>query len=405
MTPTPRRLRTAAIHAGESPDPHTGASAPNLVMSSTFVMHEAGGFSAHGVDEDAGYIYTRWSNPTVAQLEAKLAALEGAEACVCFGSGMAAATGIFFSLLGAGDHLIMTDTNYAGIAELCRDTLPRLGIDATRVDTSDPRNVEAAIRPETRLIWLESPANPILRLTDLGAICEIASAHPRIRVAVDSTFATPIATRPLEHGVHYVMHSLTKYIGGHGDATGGAVLGSREEIGALRLEAAIHHGGVLSPFNAWLIMRGAATLPIRMKAHEEISLEVARFLEDHPRVDRVIHPGLPSHPQHDLARRQMKNFSGMLTFQTDGGPRGDGGRALADTMARELEVVHYAVSLGHHRSLIYWMETPSLMESSFHLEGAQLESYRRYAGDGIFRMSVGLEDPADICEDLARVLG
>ncbi len=399
------RLRTAAIHGGESPDPATGASAPNLVMSSTFVMHEAAGFSAHGVDEDTGYIYTRWSNPTVAQLEAKLAALEGAEACVCFASGMAAATGVLFSLLGTGDHVIMTDTNYAGIAELSRDTLPRLGIRVTRVDTSDPANVEAAIRPETRLVWLESPANPILRLTDLEAIGRIAASHPRIRVAVDSTFATPVATRPLELGAHYVMHSLTKYIGGHGDAVGGAVLGSRDDIGELRLEAAIHHGGVLSPFNAWLIMRGAATLPIRMRAHEEISLEVARFLEAHPRIDRVVHPGLPSHPQHELARRQMDNFSGMLTFQADGGPNGDGGRALADRMAKGLRIVHYAVSLGHHRSLVYWMDTPTLMESSFHLDGAQLASYRRYAGDGIFRMSVGLEDPADICEDLGRILG
>lgn len=398
MKPPTRRLRTAAVHAGESPDPATGASAPNLVMSSTFVTREAGGFSAHDLDEESGYLYTRWSNPTVAQLEAKLCALEGAEACLCFGSGMAAAAGVLFSLLSAGDHVIMSDTNYAGVAELGRDTLPRMGIDATFVDASDPRNVEAAIRPGTRLIWLETPANPIVRLTDLEAVGAIAAAHPRIRVAVDSTFATPVATRPLELGAHYVMHSLTKYIGGHGDAVGGAVLGSREDIAGLRLEAAIHYGGILSPFNAWLIMRGAATLPIRMKAHEENATAVARFLEDHPRVRRVIYPGLPSHPQHDLARRQMDNFSAMLTFQVDDGP------ALAEEMARRLRVIHYAVSLGHHRSLIFWMDTPSLMETSFRLRGDALESYRAYAGDGIFRMSVGLEDPADLSEDLARVL-
>ncbi len=398
MKPPTARLRTAAVHAGESPDPATGASAPNLVMSSTFVTREAGGFSAHDLDEESGYLYTRWSNPTVAQLEAKLCALEGAEACLCFGSGMAAAAGVLLSLLGSGDHVIMSDTNYAGVAELGRDTLPRMGIEASFVDTSDPRNVEAAIRPETRLVWLETPANPIVRLTDLGAVGEIAAAHPRVRVAVDSTFATPVATRPLDLGAHYVMHSLTKYIGGHGDAVGGAVLGSRENIAALRLEAAIHYGGVLSPFNAWLILRGAATLPIRMAAHEENALAVARFLEDQPRITRVIHPGLPSHPQHDLARRQMSNFSGMLTFQVDGGPQ------LAEEMARRLRVIHYAVSLGHHRSLIFWMDTPSLMESSFRLAGDQLETYRAYAGDGIFRMSVGLEDAADLCEDLGRVL-
>ena len=392
------RLRTAAVHAGESPDPATGASAPNLVMSSTFVTRDAGGFSAHDLDDASGFLYTRWSNPTVAQLEAKLCALEGAEACLCFGSGMAAAAGVLLSLLSAGDHIVMSDTNYAGVAELGRDTLPRLGIDVSFADTSDPANVEAALRPNTKLIWLETPANPIMRLTDLAAIHRIAAAHPGVRVAVDSTFATPVATRPLELGAHYVMHSLTKYIGGHGDAMGGAVLGSREDIAALRLEAGIHYGGVLSPFNAWLIMRGAATLPIRMKAHEENALEIARFLEDHPRVTRVIYPGLASHPQHELARRQMANFSGMLTFQAAGGAE------LAERMARELRVIHYAVSLGHHRSLVFWMDTPSLMETSFRLGGAQLESYRAYAGDGIFRMSVGLEDARDLCADLARVL-
>ncbi len=399
MKPPTTRLRTAAVHAGESPDPATGASAPNLVMSSTFVTRDAAGFSAHDLDEESGFLYTRWSNPTVAQLEAKLCALEGAEACLCFGSGMAAATGVLLSLLGNGDHVIMSDTNYAGVAELGRDTLPRMGIGVSFVDASDSRNVAEALRPETRLIWLETPANPIVRLTDLAAVAQVAASHPGVRIAVDSTFATPVATRPLELGADYVMHSLTKYIGGHGDAVGGAVLGSRKDVAALRLEAGIHYGGVLSPFNAWLILRGAATLPIRMRAHEENALAVARFLEDHPRVTRVIYPGLQSHPQHELARRQMDNFSGMLTFQVDGGA------TVAERMARELEVIHYAVSLGHHRSLVFWMDTPSLMETSFRLEGAQLESYQAYAGDGIFRMSVGLEDPEDLREDLGRVLG
>lgn len=392
MTP---RLRTAAVHAGERPDPATGASSPNLVMSSTFVTRDPTGFSAHDLDDASGYLYTRWSNPTVAQLEAKLCALEGAESCLCFGSGMAAAAGLLLSLLKSGDHVVMSDTNYAGVAELGRDTLPRLGIEVSFADTSDPRNVEAALRPATKLIWLETPANPIVRLTDIAAVAAIAAAHGNVRVAVDSTFATPVATRPLELGAHYVMHSLTKYIGGHGDAVGGAVLGGRDDIAALRLEAGIHYGGVLSPFNAWLIMRGAATLPLRMKAHEENALAVAHFLEGHPRVTRVMHPGLPSHPQHELARRQMDNFSGMLTFRTEGGTE------LAGRMARDLRVIHYAVSLGHHRSLVFRLDTEPLMESSFRLEGAQLESYR---SDGIFRMSVGLEDPEDLCADLERVL-
>ncbi len=393
-----RGLRTTAVHAGEFPDPVTGASAPNLVMSSTFVTKDAAGFSAHDLDETSGYIYTRWSNPTVQQLEKKLCALEGAESCLCFGSGMAAASGVLLSLLSSGDHVILTDTNYAGVAELGRDTLPRMGIDVSLVDSSLPENVERAIRPHTRLIWLETPANPILRLTDLAAVVAIARAHGGIKVAVDSTFATPVATRPIELGVDYVMHSLTKYIGGHGDAVGGAVLGSKQDIAALRLEAGVHYGGILSPFNAWLIMRGAATLPIRMRAHQENALAVARFLEQHPKVSRVIYPGLTSHPQHALAQRQMKNFSGMLTFQAPGGAE------LAERMAKTLQVIHYAVSLGHHRSLVFWMDTASLMESSFRLEGEQLASYKAYAGDGIFRMSVGLEDEQDLCDDLDRVL-
>ena len=391
-------LRTTAIHAGESPDPSTGASAPNLVMSSTFVTGEATGFSAHDLDETSGYLYTRWSNPTVRQLEQKLCALEGSEAGLCFGSGMAAASGVLLSLLSAGDHVIITDTNYAGVAEIGRDTLPRLGVEVSLVDTSGPQHVADAIRPNTKLIWLETPANPIMRLTDLNAVMDIARPHAHVKVAVDSTFATPVGIRPLEFGVDYVMHSLTKYIGGHGDAIGGAVLGSQDDIAALRLEAGIHYGGVLSPFNAWLIMRGAATLPIRMRVHEENAMTVAEFLENHPKVKRVMYPGLASHPQHELAKRQMMNFSGMLTFQVEDGT------SMANRMAQELRVIHYAVSLGHHRSLIFWLDTAELMESSFRLDGEQLTSYKAYAGDGIFRMSVGLEDAKDLCADLDRVL-
>lgn len=391
--------QTTAVHAGEFPDPATGASAPNLVMSSTYVTEEAAGFSAHDLGEDSGFLYSRWSNPTVSQLEHKLSALENAEASLCFASGMAAASGLLFSLLSVGDHCIMTDTNYAGVAEIGRDTLPRFGVDVSLVDASDPQNVADAIKPNTKLIWLESPANPIMRLTDLKAVADIAKAHGGIKTAVDSTFATPIATRPLDLGIDYVMHSLTKYVGGHGDAVGGAVCGSRESIAALRLEAGIHHGGVMSPFNAWLIMRGAATLPLRMRAHQEGALAVANFLEAHPKVSRVMYPGLASHPQHQLAKRQMSNFSGMLSFQVDDGA------AVADRMAKELQIIHYAVSLGHHRSLIFWMDTPGLMETSFRLEGAQLDSYKAYAGEGIFRMSVGLEDGEDLCADLDRVLG
>jgi cystathionine beta-lyase/cystathionine gamma-synthase len=217
-------------------------------------------------------------------------------------------------------------------------------------------------------------------------------------VAVDSTFASPIATRPLELGADFVIHSLTKYIGGHGDAMGGAVCGRKADLDALNLEATVHFGGVLSPFNAWLILRGAATLPIRMRAHEETALAVAKHLESHRGVKRVFYPGLASHPQHELAKRQMKNFSGMMTFQVVDG------LAVAKRMVEKLEVVHYAVSLGHHRSLIYWIPTADLMRSTFRHEGELLKRYRDFAGDGVFRFSVGLEDAEDICADLDAVL-
>lgn len=392
--------RTTAIHAGEAPDPGTGASAPNIVMSSTYVVDEPLGFSVHDVGEEPPYIYSRWSNPTIDALQNKLAALEGTEACLCLASGMAAASAIFLSNLSAGDHAIVSDVSYAGVAELVRDTLPRFGIEVSLVDMSDLEAVAAAIRPDTRLVHTETPVNPIMRLTDLAAVCELAHAAGA-KVSCDSTFASPIATRSAALGIDYVMHSTTKYVGGHGDALGGAICGTAEAIAALNVEAAIHYGGIISPFNAWLIARGAATLPLRMKAHEETALAVAAFLESHPKVIRVLYPGLRSHPQHDLAVRQMDNFSGMIAFQV--GSVADGER-IAKRMMSDLEVIHYAVSLGHHRSLVYWMPTDALMETSFKLQGAQQEAYRAYAGDGIFRLSVGLEDAVDLVRDLDRIL-
>ena len=393
-----RGPRTQAIHAGEQPDPTTGASAPALVMSSTFIADPAGGFSAHNLDEDAGFIYSRWGNPTVAALENKLAALEGGEAAACFASGMAASSAVMLTVLSAGDHLVVSDTNYAGTAELARETMTRLGIAVTPVDSSDPANIAAAMRPETRLIWIETPANPILRITDIAAAAKIAH-DGGAKLAVDSTFATPIGTRPLALGADYVVHSLTKYVCGHGDAVGGAVVGSKENIAAINLEAVIHHGGVLSPFNALLIMRGAATLPLRMAAHAEGAQKVAQWLEQDPRIPRVLYPGLASHPQHELAARQMRNFSGMISFQVR-----EPGPSVAARLAEKLSVLHYAVSLGHHRSLIYWIGTDALMETTFQHTGARLESYRASAGDGVFRLSVGLEDPEDIIADLDQAL-
>jgi len=393
-------IQTTAIHAGEAPDPATGASAPPLHMSSTFVTENVAGFSAHDIGADTSYLYARWANPNVASLEAKIAALQGTEDCLCTASGMAAATAIFLTFLSAGDHVIVSDVSYAGVAELARDTLPRMGIEVSTVNLSDLEAVSAAMRPNTRLIHSESPVNPIIRLTDLKAVADIAHAGDAL-LSCDATFASPLGMDTQALGVDLAMHSITKYIGGHGDAVGGAVAGSAELIGKMRLEAAIHHGGILSPFNAWLISRGMATLPLRMKAHEAGAQAVAEWLEAHPRVSRVIYPGLASHPQRDLVKAQMSNTSGMIAFQV-----GDAaaGQAVAQKMIDQLQVIHYAVSLGHHRSLVFWMETAGLMETSFRLDPAQEADYRAYAGDGIFRLSAGLEDAEDLIADLDRVL-
>ncbi|NJA87646.1 aminotransferase class I/II-fold pyridoxal phosphate-dependent enzyme [Rhodocyclus tenuis] len=389
---------TLAVHAGETPDKITGASSPNLVMSSTYVTDPDVSFSAEDFGENTPYIYTRWGNPTITQLEQKLAELEGAEAAIAFASGMAASTGLLLQFLKPGDHLVMSDVSYAGVAEFAKDYLPARGIEVSRVDLSQPENLRQALRPTTRLVYAETPANPILKLTDIAAVAAIAHAAGA-RLIVDSTFATPVATRPLELGADFVVHSLTKYIGGHGDAIGGAVLGKVADLAVLRKEVGIHLGGIISPFNAWLIMRGLATLPLRMRAHEENALSVARWLEDHPRVARVIYPGLASHPQAELARRQMKNFSGMISFQVKGA-----GEILARTFAERLEVIHYAVSLGHHRSLIFYLATQDMLRTSFTLTSAQEATYREFAGDGIFRFSVGLEDAADLIRDLEVAL-
>jgi len=367
-------------------------------MSTTFLIDPDVAFSAEELEPDAPFVYTRWGNPTVRQLEEKLAALEGAEAGMCFASGMAAISALFTHMLRPGDHLVMSDVAYAGASELVNSIVPRGGVEVTRVDLSDVEALRAAVRPATRLVYAETPSNPILRLTDVAAVAEVAHAAGA-KLAVDSTFATPVAIRPLGLGADFVLHSLTKYIGGHGDAVGGALLGAEPDMTLIRRGPGVHIGGVLSPFNAWLIMRGIATLPIRMRAHEEGALAVARFLEGHPRVTRVLYPGLPSHPQHDLARRQMCNFAGMVSFGVEDGP------VTAVKLARDLHTVHYAVSLGHQRSLIVYLPTADLLATSFSMDAAQEEAYRAYAGDGLFRLSVGLEAAADIIADLEQALG
>ena len=353
--------RTKAVHGGERPDPATGASAPNIVMSTTFATGADSGFSVEGMRQDDPYLYTRWGNPTVRQLEEKLALLENAGAAVAFASGMAAISALFLHVLRAGDHAVVSDVAYAALSEMTNEMVPAWGIGITKVNTADPGAVRQALRPNTRLAYIETPCNPLLRLTDIAEVAGIAK-RAGAQVAVDSTFATPLATKPLELGADYVVHSLTKYMGGHGDALGGVLLGRADDLAALRKRTAIRLGGSLSPFNAWLILRGLATLPARMRIHEENALAIARFLESHPAVKRVIYPGLPSHPQYALARRQMKNFSGMITFQVERGK----GRLMAERFAGNLQIIHYAVSLGHHRSLLFygWYKTNCVLREN-----------------------------------------
>ncbi len=391
---------TRALDAGLVIDPATGAIAPNVSMSvNNALMPGDGAFSADGVEDlaDLPYLYARWTNPTVRQLEQRLAGLEGAEDALASATGMAAITGTLFTFLKAGDHLVVSDVCYAGAVELTQRVLPDFGIEVTPVNMARLDLVEAAMRPNTRLVHCESPVNPILRIVDLEALAEIAHRHGAL-ISVDSTFATPVATRPLTLGVDLVIHSLTKFINGHGDVLGGAVIGRKELIARIRGRAGVYLGASLPAQSAWLIMRGIDTLYPRLRMASDSALAVATFLEGHPEVERVIYPGLTSHPQHDLAKRQMDVFGGMIGFRTRGP------RAAADRLAERLRIVHYAFSLGHQRSLVVLLDTEEMMTSTFRLTGDALSDYRAYAGDGLFRLSIGLETPADIITDLDQAL-
>jgi methionine-gamma-lyase len=389
--------QTKAVHAGEFPDPVTNASAPNIVMSTTFVVDAATGFSVEEMDESDAWVYTRWGNPTIRQLEDKLSIMEGAETAIAFASGMSAIVALLFHLLKSGDHAIVSDVAYAALSEIANELIPELGVEITRVNTSEIGAINAAIKSNTKLIYVETPCNPILRLTDIAAVADIAR-NAGAKLAVDSTFATPIATKPLQLGADFVVHSLTKYLGGHGDALGGVLLGSKRELVPLRRKTAIRFGGTISPFNAWLIIRGLATLPLRMRIHQENALKIASYLEQNPKIKRVIYPGLASHPQHELAGRQMKNFSGMLTFQLNDSQN-------VRKIAEKLQIIHYAVSLGHHRSLIFYLNSEELLQTSFKFDTPeQYDSWNIFAGEGIFRLSAGLENAEDLIADLEQAL-
>ncbi|WP_037470006.1 trans-sulfuration enzyme family protein [Sinorhizobium fredii] len=391
---------TLALDGGLTIDPTTKAIAPNISMSvNNMLVPGDGAFSADGVADLTAlpFLYARWTNPTVRQLEQRMAALEGADDALATATGVAAIAATFLTCLKKGDHLIVSDVCYAGASELARRILPDYGIEVTAVNMSRLDEVAAAFRPNTCLVHCESPCNPILRLTDLSAVAALAHRHGAM-VSVDSTLATPVATRPLALGVDLVIHSLTKFINGHGDALGGVVCGRKELIEKVRSRAGVYLGATLSAQNAWLIMRGIDTLFPRMRAVSESAMRIARFLRDHPSVGSVIYPGLQTHPQHALAKRQMNAFGGILTFQTDDPQK------IAIQLADRLRVVHYAFSLGHQRSIVVFLDTKEMMRSTYGLQGPQLDDYRGFAGDGVFRLSIGLESVEDIIADLDRAL-
>ena len=397
---TPMTPATTALHGGLMPDPVTGAIQPNISMSVNNVFTPGtAGFSAEGMDlTDQPYLYARWTNPTVRALETRLAAIEGAEDALCTATGVAAVAATFLGLLKSGDHLIVSEVCYAGAYELATRILPDLGIQVTPVNLSDLDAVRAALRPNTRLIHAESPCNPILRLTDLAGLSALAHQAGAL-VSVDSTLATPVITRPIAHGVDLVIHSLTKFINGHGDALGGAVIGRKDLISRLRARSGVYLGASLAAQNAWLILRGIDTLFPRLRTSSANAIVLAEWLEAHPAVTRVIYPGLASHPQHALARAQMNLPGGMIVFQVKDPA------TMAQRMADRLRVIHYAFSLGHQRSICVLIPTADIQTSTFRMEGDALGRYRDWAGDGLFRLSVGLEDPADLIADLTRALG
>jgi methionine-gamma-lyase len=407
-------LETLALHAGEGPDSQTGALRLPLHMAASFKLPGFGRrlFDALLMESDEPpHTYSRWSNPTLRALEERLAALEGmgarSPACpvaaVVTATGMAAVSALLLTFLAQGDHVVASEVCYAGSVELFGEHLPRLGIGVSLVDSSDLEAVQAALRPETRLVYVETPANPILRIADIAALANIAHGAGAL-LAVDSTFAGPTIQRPLALGADYVVHSLTKYLNGHGDALGGVVVGPRKGIRRIRKEMLVHLGGAMSPFNAWLIQRGLATLPLRMERHSQNALEVARFLAEHPRVKRVVYPGLESHPHHELARRQMAAgggvpaFGGMLTFQLKGG------LGAAITLAEKIRIFQYATSLGHAHSLLFYYPTDLYVDAAPYLSAGQKAGIREWMGDGIVRVSVGLENVQDLIADLDQAL-
>ncbi|HHV17650.1 MAG TPA: methionine gamma-lyase, partial [Thermoanaerobacterales bacterium] len=372
-------FNTKAIHAGQKPCPVTGAHVTPIYQTSTFVFKDVDQGAHRFAGEEAGYIYTRLGNPTLTELEAKIAALEGGEAALGAASGMAAISTALVSLLKQGDHIVAGDTLYGCTHGFIHELLPQYGIEVTMVDTSDINNIEQAMKTNTKVVYVETPANPTMKLVDLKGTAEIAHNHGA-RLIVDNTFMSPYLQRPIEHGADVVVHSATKYIGGHGDVIAGLIISSKELIDNMRIPYLKDFGGVLSPFDAWLLLRGLKTLGVRMDRHCANAQKVAEYLEKHPLIDEVHYPGLPSHPQHELAIKQINGFGGMMSFELKGGL--EAGKVLMNSV----KMISLAVSLGCVDSLI---QHPASMT---HSPVPREERLKAGITDGQVRLSVGIED-------------
>jgi cystathionine beta-lyase/cystathionine gamma-synthase len=377
--PPPRAsLDTLCIHAGQEPDPLSGAVMMPIVLATTFAQD--------GPGVHKGYDYSRAGNPTRNALEKCLAALEGAAHGIAFGSGCAATTAVLLTLK-SGDHVLVGDDVYGGTFRIFDKVLAQFGVESTFLDMSDPARVRAAVRPSTRLVWMETPSNPMLKVFDVAAIAEVARSRG-IPLAVDSTFATPVLQQPLALGATLVVHSTTKYLNGHSDVVGGAVMTSDEALAEKLRFLQKSVGGVPSPFDCYLVLRGLKTLAVRMKRHVESARGIAEWLARHPRVARVRYPGLMSHEGHALAERQMKGPGGMITFELSGSLE------QASAFLRALRIFACAESLGGVESLA---EHPAIMTHA----SLTAEARRRLGiGDGLLRLSIGLEDPSDLVADL-----
>lgn len=387
------RFATKAIHGGHKKDPMSGALTTPIYQTSTFIFDSAEQGGRRFALEEEGYIYTRLGNPTNTQLEEKVAILEGAEACMSTSSGMGAVSSALWTVLKSGDHIVAAKTIYGCTFALLNHGLTRFGVEVTFVDASNLDEVRSAMRDNTRVVYLETPANPDLRLVDIEAVSQIAHQNENCLVMVDNTFATPYLQKPLEFGADVIIHSATKYLNGHGDVIAGFVVGKKEYIDQVRLFGVKDMtGSVLGAFEAYLILRGMKTLQVRMDKHTKNAMELAKYLEGHGKIIKVNYPGLESFSQYDLARKQMKSPGGMIAFEVVGGV--ESGKKLLNS----LELCKLAVSLGDCETLI---QHPASMTHS-----PYTKEEREEAGisDGLIRLSVGLEDVEDIIADLEQGL-